>query len=157
MWADLKKSAMASELSILEHAIHLLWSLTHEKTFTKKQLKQSEKASNELDAIVPDDDSPKMDILGWSNLLNSAVYALNCVGVAGNQKFALAAADYAYQAVYERQIFPLLMRPMIEHEVTRLEAANPLCMAEIEYQITLLNRIASGDTIEQCLHTDSLK
>lgn len=106
--------------------------------------KRLSEMANQIEAFVPDDGSPEMAVHGWSNLINSLIYAMVAESKKDADAYALAAAEYAYQAVFEARIFPRIDREMLGDEVKAMEAADSVCMDEIAFQRQCLSSIEQG-------------
>jgi hypothetical protein len=143
----LQASRVKASVPLLTKAIDLLWLASTGKA--GPLVDRVRAAARELEGLVPDDDSPDIAVFGWANLLNATIYALACAEGRDLEVHAFSAADYAYQSVFEQQIFPKLDREMIEDEVETLERADPLCMQEIDFQLSCMRKIASGQLIER--------
>jgi hypothetical protein len=144
VWSQLResfeRSPVAGEIPKVSETVRLLWAVsTNSESEATSRLGV---AVAELEESIPEDDDPKIAVLGWSNLLNAAVYAAQAAQLKEPELHAYLVADYSYQSIFEWRIFPQIDgQALIDDQVAALERADPVCMSEIDFQLYWLGKV----------------
>ena len=100
-----------------------------------------------LDDWIEEHEISDENVVGWYDYCSSIVYVAYHFMESYQEEPAYFSASHSYQAIYEREIIATLTRSIVEPEARLLEQANLACMAEIEFQLALLDRVESGEDI----------
>lgn len=137
-------SAVKPKLPLVRQALNLLWAIAEGDDVDLDSIR---KIDRRIEATIPDDDDADMLVFGWSDTLNAIAYALRCARGINTESHCLAAMEYSYYAVREKEVLSTLTKIIGEKEMERIEKANEICMADLNYQLEAIKKITAGEQI----------
>ena len=137
-------SAVKSKLPLVRKALDTLWAIVECDDINPDSLREIDRL---IEAAIPGDDDAENFIFGWADTLNAIAFALRCACGIKTESHCLLAMEYSYYAVREKEVLSTLTKTIGEEEMEKLEKANDVCMADLNYQLEAIKKITAGEHV----------